>query len=155
MAIEPVWFMNDRLWSSIPNRTDYHISHSMQWRSCYVNIASSTGKIVGTTHKALHLLQETDHIFIYLLMLSIVMGLPLSGFDQFIDKGDYVEVKKRTKLCSKVQRGSNHPRRQFRMVTSIMRSNRTQTVEGFVQCRNLSIAHLHFRRIKKLSRSRS
>jgi hypothetical protein len=72
-------------------------------------------------------------MFMYLLMLAIVMGLPLSSFAQFIDKGDYVEVKKTTKLCSNVQRGSNHPHREFWMVTSIMRSNRTQTVEGFVQ----------------------
>ena len=41
-------------------------------------------------------------MFVYLLVLTIVVGLPLPGFAQFVDKGEYVEVAKSTKLCPNV-----------------------------------------------------
>ena len=40
-------------------------------------------------------------MFMYLFVLPIVMGFPHSSFAQFVDKGEYVEVAKGTKLCSK------------------------------------------------------
>ena len=58
-------------------------------------------------------------------------------FAQFIDRDHYVEVKKRTKFYSDVDRerkkGSQYPGREFWVVTIKMRSNRTQTVESFTQ----------------------
>ena len=73
----------------------------------------------------------------HLLALTILFGLPISGFAQFIDREGYVEVKKGTKLCSNVERetekGSQYPGREFWIVTSKMRSNRTQTVESLTQ----------------------
>ena len=38
------------------------------------------------------------------LACLILIGFPVSTFAQFIDKGDFVEVKKGTKLCSNVER---------------------------------------------------
>ena len=73
----------------------------------------------------------------YLLLLLVLIGFPVSGFAQFIDKGDYVEVKKQTKLCSNLERetkeGAQYPAREFWVVTSKMRANHTQTVESFTQ----------------------
>ncbi len=73
----------------------------------------------------------------YLLLFLVLIGFPVSGFAQFIDKGDYVEVKKQTKLCSNVERetkeGAEYPARAFWMVTSKMRANHTQAVESFTQ----------------------
>jgi hypothetical protein len=75
-------------------------------------------------------------MFPYRLVLAIVMGLPLSGFAQFVDKGDYVEVKKGTTLClnSKMEqaRGALDPGRIFWRVISPMRANGTQSVAAFV-----------------------
>jgi hypothetical protein len=39
---------------------------------------------------------------VYLLVLAIVVGFPLSGFAQFVAKGEYVEVAIDTKLCPNV-----------------------------------------------------
>jgi hypothetical protein len=36
----------------------------------------------------------------YVLVVSIVIGFPLSGFARFVDRGEYVEVSKGVKLCS-------------------------------------------------------
>ena len=36
----------------------------------------------------------------YLLVFTIVIWFSLSGFTQFVDRGEYVEVSKGVKLCS-------------------------------------------------------
>ena len=75
-------------------------------------------------------------MFGYLLFLPFLMALPISGFAQFIDRNDHVEVQKGTKLCTNIQmdkaKGSINPGRVFWRVTSKMRSNRTQTVAAYV-----------------------
>ena len=72
----------------------------------------------------------------YLLVLAIVIGLPLSGFAQFVDRGDYVEVSKGVKLCSDAILDTSNrmfdPEHRFWRVTSKARANGTQTVEAFV-----------------------
>ncbi len=70
-----------------------------------------------------------------LLLLPLLIGFPISGFAQFMDRGDHVEVAKGTKLCSNIkienEKGSQEPGRVFWRVTSKMRSNGTQTVAAF------------------------
>ncbi len=77
-----------------------------------------------------------DPMVTYLLWLSVLLGIPMSAFAQFVDKGGYVEVKKGTALCSDVklekERGTQEPGRVFWKVTSKMRANGTQTVAAFV-----------------------
>jgi hypothetical protein len=77
-------------------------------------------------------LRRFDHMFRYLLVLPILIGYPASGFAQFIDKGDNVEVMKGTTLCSNVKmqqaEGAFDPGKVFWRVTSNMRTNGTQTV---------------------------
>ena len=72
----------------------------------------------------------------YLLILAIVIGLPSSGFAQFVDRGEYVEVSKGVKLCSNAtldtSNGMLDPENRFWRVTSKARANGTQTVEAFV-----------------------
>jgi hypothetical protein len=72
----------------------------------------------------------------YLLVLAIILGLPLSGFSQFIDKGEYVVVSKGVKLCTNAALDSASsmldPDNRYWRVTSAARANGTQTVEGFV-----------------------
>ena len=72
----------------------------------------------------------------YPLLLLLLIGFPLPGFAQFIDKGEHVEVAKGTKLCSNIvmdkAKGALDPGRIFWRVTSKMRSNGTQTVATFV-----------------------
>lgn len=72
----------------------------------------------------------------YLLVLTIVMGFPLSGFAQFVDRGEYVEVSKGVKLCSNAtldtSNGLLDPENRFWRVTSKARANGTQTVDAFV-----------------------
>ncbi|HZC82358.1 MAG TPA: hypothetical protein VE222_11720 [Nitrospiraceae bacterium] len=74
-------------------------------------------------------------MLLYLLLLPILIGFPISGLAQFTDKGDNVEVAKGTKLCSnsklEKERGSQEPGRVFWRVTSKMRANGTQTVAAF------------------------
>jgi hypothetical protein len=83
------------------------------------------------------IVKEASQMLRHLLVLPILIGLPISGFAKFSDKGEYVEVKKGTKLCSNVERerekGSQYPGREFWIVTSNMRSNHTQTVESLTQ----------------------
>ncbi|TKS61077.1 MAG: hypothetical protein EWM72_00846 [Nitrospira sp.] len=71
-------------------------------------------------------------MFMYLLVPPIVIGLPASGFGQFIDKGDYVVVKKGTTLCSNIKmeqaKRAFDPEKVFWRVTSNVRANGTQTV---------------------------
>ena len=75
-------------------------------------------------------------MFLYLLVLTIVIGLPLSGFAQFVDKGEYVEVAKGTKLCRSIipdnSNGMLDPENRFWRVTSKARANGTQTVTAVV-----------------------
>ena len=75
-------------------------------------------------------------MFMYLLVLPIVMGFPLSSFAQFVDKGEYVVVAKGTKLCSNVilekSKGALDPEKLFWRVTSNVRANGTQTIAAFV-----------------------
>ncbi|MBI5672105.1 MAG: hypothetical protein HZC50_02305 [Nitrospirae bacterium] len=75
-------------------------------------------------------------MFLYLLVLVIVIGCPLSGFAQFVDKGEYVEVAKGTKLCPNVildkSKGMLDPENRYWRVTSKARANGTQTVDAFV-----------------------
>jgi len=70
----------------------------------------------------------------YLLVLAIILGLPLSGFAQFVDKGQYVVVSKGVRLCEGVEttRMTLDPENRFWLVTSNARVNGTQVVEGFV-----------------------
>jgi hypothetical protein len=67
-----------------------------------------------------------------LFLFLILIGFPLSAFAQFIDKGDYVEVKKGTMLCSNIKmeqaKGAFDPGKVFWRVTSNVRANGTQTV---------------------------
>ena len=75
-------------------------------------------------------------MFMYLLVLPIVMGFPLSSFAEFVDKGEYVEVAKGTKLCSNVilekSKGKLDPEKFFWRVTSSAPTNGTQTIAAFV-----------------------
>jgi hypothetical protein len=75
-------------------------------------------------------------MFIYLLVLPIVMGFPLSSFAEFVDKGEYVEVGKGTKLCPNVilekSKGKLDPEKFYWRVTSNVRANGTQTIAAFV-----------------------
>jgi hypothetical protein len=72
----------------------------------------------------------------YLRVLAIVIGFPLSGFAQFVDRGEYVEVSKGVKLCSDVtldtSNGVLDPENRFWRVTSKARANGTQTVDAFI-----------------------
>ena len=67
----------------------------------------------------------------------MAIGLPAAGFAQFSDKGDRVEVKKGTRLCSSIAvdgvRGTLNQRPIFWRVTSAIRANGTQTVSALVQ----------------------
>ena len=74
--------------------------------------------------------------FLRLLVFAMVIGLPAVGLAQFSDKGDRVEVKKGTRLCSSiavdgVQRIFDQ-QRIFWRVTSSMRANGTQSVSALV-----------------------
>jgi hypothetical protein len=75
-------------------------------------------------------------MFMYLLVLPIVMGFPLSSSAQFVDKGEYVEVAKGTKLCPNVilekSKGKLDSEKFFWRVMSNVRANGTQTIAAFV-----------------------
>lgn len=70
----------------------------------------------------------------YLLILTIVIGLSLSGFTQFVDRGEYVEVSKGVKLCSNVILDTSNrtldSESRFWRVMSKARANGTQTVDA-------------------------
>ena len=74
--------------------------------------------------------------FLQLFVFAMVIGLPAAGFAQFSDKGDRVEVKKGTTLCSSIAvdgvRGTLNQRPIFWRVTSAIRANGTQTVSALV-----------------------
>lgn len=75
-----------------------------------------------------------NYMFMYLLLLAGIIGIPTSGLAQFIDRGDYVEVKKGTTLCSNITmeqaKGAFDPGKVFWRVTSNVRANGTQTVSA-------------------------
>lgn len=75
-------------------------------------------------------------MFRHLLVLAIVIGFPLLGFAQFVDRGEYVEVSKGVKLCSNAtldtSNGILDPENRYWRVTSKARGNGTQTVDAFV-----------------------
>ena len=75
-------------------------------------------------------------IFRYVLVSAMVIGGPAAGLAQFSDKGDHVEVKKGTRLCSSIAvdgvRGTLNQRPIFWKVTSPIRINGTQTVSALV-----------------------
>jgi len=75
--------------------------------------------------------------FLQLLVSAMVIGLPAAGLAQFSDKGDHVEVKKGTRLCSSIAADGDRrivdQRRIFWRVTSPMRANGTQTVSALVR----------------------
>jgi hypothetical protein len=83
-----------------------------------------------------HYLGKENHVFVCLLVLTIVFGLPLSGFAQFVDKGEYVEVAKGTKLCpNAILENSKRvidPENLYWRVASKARANGTQTVAAFI-----------------------
>ncbi|MDH4152880.1 MAG: hypothetical protein OEV01_03755 [Nitrospira sp.] len=70
------------------------------------------------------------------LVLAIVLAFPVSGFAQFVDRGEYVEVSKGVKLCSPSTVGAKSgildSEKRFWRVTSKPRVNGTQTVEAFI-----------------------
>ena len=75
-------------------------------------------------------------MFVYLLVFAIVIGFAFSGFAQFVDKGEYVEVAQGTKLCPDVilekSKGRLDPEDVYWRVTSKVRANGTQTIATFV-----------------------
>jgi len=75
-------------------------------------------------------------IFLQVLLAAIVIGVPAAGLAQFRDKGDHVEVKKGTRLCSSIMgdgvRETLNRRPIFWRVTSSIRANGTQTVSALV-----------------------
>ena len=75
-------------------------------------------------------------MFMCLVILAIVIGLPSSGFAQFVDKGEYVEVAQGTKLCPNVilekSKGMLDPENVYWRVTSKARANGTQTVAAVI-----------------------
>jgi hypothetical protein len=74
--------------------------------------------------------------FQYMLVVAIVIAAPTAVLAQFTDKGDHVEVKKGTRLCSSIAVDGVLPtaelRRIFWRVTSPMRVNGTQTVSALI-----------------------
>ena len=88
------------------------------------------------TAEVRELLTQQVCMFMYLLVLLIVMGFPFSSFAQFVDKGEYVEVAKGTKLCANVilekSKGNMDPEKFFWRVTSNVRANGTQTIAAVV-----------------------
>ena len=71
----------------------------------------------------------------YSFILAIVLGFPVSGFAQFMDRGEFVEVSKGVKLCSSSALGARSEildsAKRFWRVTSKPRANGTQTVSAF------------------------
>jgi hypothetical protein len=72
-----------------------------------------------------------------LVWIGVVFGIPLPGFAQFVDKGEFVEVAKGTKLCSNVvletSRGTLDPGKVYWHVTTKARANSTQAVVAFIR----------------------
>lgn len=75
-------------------------------------------------------------MFVYVLVLAGIIGFPISGFAQFVDKGEYVVVARGTRLCASVAQGVPSamldPEKLFWRVASNVRANGTQAVAPFV-----------------------
>lgn len=75
-------------------------------------------------------------IFLYLLVSAMGIGVSTAALAQFSDKGDHVEVKKGTMLCSSIPvdgvRETLNQRPIFWRVTSPIRANGTQSVSALV-----------------------
>lgn len=75
-------------------------------------------------------------MLVYLFVIAVVIGLSHSAFAQFVDKGEYVEVAKGTKLCPNAileqLKGLLDPEHVYWRVTSNVRANGTQTVATVV-----------------------
>jgi len=94
-------------------------------------------KLLGHRLMAFHDLDgRKGHMFVYVLVLAGIIGFPISGFAQFVDKGEYVVAAKGTKLCPNVilenSKGMLDPEKLYWRVTSKARANGTQTVTAFV-----------------------
>jgi hypothetical protein len=76
-------------------------------------------------------------MLLHMVVLLTVIGWPAIGLAQFIDKGEYVEVKKGTTLCPSaalgVLSGSVDRNRVFWKVTSRPRANGTQSVTALTR----------------------
>lgn len=72
-----------------------------------------------------------------LVIFCLLVGIPGTGFAQFVDKREYVLVAKGTMLCSNLKldetKGELDPGKVFWRVTSLARANGTQTVSAFVR----------------------
>lgn len=92
--------------------------------------------VMGIVHMLGNLLSERLIMVTALVWIGIVLGIPAFAFAQFVDKGEYVEVAKGTRLCSNViletSKGGLEPGKVFWRVTSKARTNGTQTVAAFV-----------------------
>ena len=75
-------------------------------------------------------------IFLQVVFSAIIIAAPAAGLAQFRDKGDNVEVKKGTRLCSSFAGDglteTLNRRPIFWRVTSRIRANGTQTVSALV-----------------------
>ncbi len=75
-------------------------------------------------------------MLVYLFVIAVVVEFPHSAFAQFVDKGEYVEVAKGTKLCpNAILESSKRPydsENLYWRVTSKARANGTQTVAVFI-----------------------
>ena len=71
---------------------------------------------------------------VHILLLGIMIGLPVSAFAQFQDRGQFVEVAKGAKLCPTpdISRAILLSEKRFWRVTSKARANGTQIVEAFL-----------------------
>jgi len=84
-------------------------------------------------------LRKVDAMFMYMYVFvaAMILGWSAPGLAQFIDRGNRVEVKKGTVLCSKLPvdgaRGDGDRNRIFWRVTSPMRANGTQTVSAVIR----------------------
>ena len=80
---------------------------------------------------------KKDHMFLYLWVLVIVIGYPLAGFAQFVDRSEFVEVAKGTKLCPNAilekSKDTFDQENIYWRVSSKVRANGTQTVAAFVR----------------------
>jgi hypothetical protein len=82
------------------------------------------------------LFRKELHMLVYLFVIAVVVEFPHSAFAQFVDKGEYVEVAKGTKLCpNAILESSKRPydsENLYWRVTSKARANGTQTVAVFI-----------------------
>ena len=76
-------------------------------------------------------------MFLYIWVFAILIGYPVASFAQFVDRGEFVEVAKGTKLCSNaiLEKSKDTFDREnvYWRVSSKVRANGTQTVAAFVR----------------------